>query len=314
MNESAPAPMPKERAIVRVLGPCFKSPIGNLLAFLVALIVAAGAVAATGEGWLYPAAFFMAASWYGLASHRLASTGQRVESVVVSEQIIAGGIASLIGHVTYAVISAGVDLGGSTEVPVAKIMGAAHIFAEGLACAAIAPLVAMVVRFADDPSARVNEELDHLTQAAVAMNEFSKKVSTLGRKMERFANAMDTSVIGYEAAVDNVMNAFKRFEGDIRAHSGSVTSELDGLDAKVRILADTLERTTADLRRVGGDVSSVYVAADDAIRGLAGRTKELGDSMQSSTELLRGLQELIASINDFVRPQTPQEIARMAGD
>jgi methyl-accepting chemotaxis protein len=253
--------------------------------------------------WVYPLVFLAATGWYAMASHGLARTGSvQLDSTVVSEQIIACGIASLIGQVAIAVFTTGAGLATGKPLSVDSILSAANLFAEGLACAAIAPLVAMILRFADSPEKRLDRELDQLTKASVGFNDFSQKATNLGLHMDQFAGVIGQSAVTYEAAVGNVGAALGRMEEGITVRAAGVRAQLADLEASTRALGDAITRTTAELRQVGADVSNVYTSTDQAIRGLAARVDELSARMSASGELLQGLNAIIASVNEFVRP------------
>lgn len=287
----------------------FRSALINLAALLAALSATALIVAVSHTNWFYPLVFLLATSWYAASAHALAASGHKeIDAVVVSEQIIACGIASLIGHVAYAVVSTGAAMSNLGELPIGRVLGAANIFAEGLACAAIAPLVAMVLRFLQNPAAQFDEELNHIAETAVALNDFSRKATTVTRKLERLANAIDQSTNGYDSAVGGVVQAMNHLEGQLKSQSEAVANQLGELDAKTKALGDSMSRTAAELRRVTGDVGSVYTSTDEAVRGLSSSVDELSRKMRENSDLLDGLKGLIESVNDFVRP-SPSGIA-----
>lgn len=264
--------------------------------------------------FFYPVAFLLATSWYATVSHRLAKAGASdIDAIVISEQIVVCGIASLIGLVMYAVISTNAFLSGAAELSPARIADAAYVFAEGLACAAIAPVVAMVLRFVQNPMSQHQnlmsqheKELQQLGETAATLSDFSRKAATLSRNMQRLSNAMDQSVSSYDNAVAGVVSALHQLETQIGSQSNAVSGQLGELDAKARVLADAMARTTAELRRAGSDVVQVYSATDGAIRGLAGHVDELSQKLRTNGELLDGLGTLVASVNDFIRPTKDQ--------
>lgn len=296
-------------ARVRSWRPYFRKSHSNLLLSLAVLLAAGLATAVHHVVGLYPVAFLGAMGWYAFASYRLSASGASdTDLVVVSEQIIACGIASLIGHIALAVSSTSFVLLGGDALSMSEIQVAAYIFAEGLGCAAIAPILAMILRSA---SITTQDDVQAAAMAATAdaLKEFVRKSTSLSRNMDRLANAMDQSVHRYAEAADSVVVSLRKLEKDIETQSHSVGVHLAELDAKVRSLGDGVARTTAELRRSATDSSAFFTATDEAARNLGQSVDALSQRLQTSSDLLVGLESLISSVSDFVRPPVNQNNA-----
>jgi methyl-accepting chemotaxis protein len=278
-----------------------------------AILAAAGAITFVHHvPGLYPLAFLAMMSWYAAASHRLLKEGAlHIDLVVVSEQIIACGIASLVAHIAMAVSTTSFVMLAGDSPSTSEVRVAALVFAEGLGCAAVAPIIAMVLRSTSLTPSSVAEDAQvaALEATATALKEFVRKSTTLNRNMDRLANSMDQSVHRYAEATDGVVASLARLEKDIEGQSTSVGLHLSELDAKIRALGDGAARTTAELRRAATDTSALFTAGDESARKLGESMELLAGRLRSTSELLNGLDTLISSVDSFVRSNSAEQAA-----
>ena len=263
------------------------SPPHNLVIYLFVLSVAA--IAAFRVPYLYPVAFILASTWYGVASRQLAGAGagaQAPDVVVSSELVIACGIASLLLHVAIAGTRIVDEVATGKELSEFAVRDAAYIISEGLICAAVAPVVAAVMRLGGlEHTAGSNSSPAEFRNI---LEEFAKRSLGMAQNMERLSSAIAASAERYENSAALVSTSLEALATDVRAKTNSVGLQLSALETQANGLGRSMASTTTEVHKVGVEASTAFVA--------------INDSIQSLETLLNGMRDLASSVNRFIRP------------
>jgi len=261
------------------------SPPHNLVIYLFVLSVAA--IAAFRIPYLYPVAFIVASTWYGVASRQLADSGAQAPDVVVSsELVIACGIASLLLHVAIAGTRIVDEVATGKELSEFSVRDAAYIVSEGLVCAAVAPVIAAVMRLGG--LERTAAGLSSPAEFRNILEEFAKRSLGMAQNMERLSSAIAASAERYENSAVLVSTALEALATDVRVKANGVGLQLSALESQANGLGRSMASTTTEIHKVGVEASAAFVA--------------INDSIQSLETLLNGMRDLASSVNRFIRP------------
>jgi hypothetical protein len=261
------------------------SPLHNLVIYLFVLSVAA--IAAFRIPYLYPVAFILASTWYGVASRQLADSGVQAPDVVVSsELVIACGIASLLLHVAIAGTRIVDEVATGKELSEFSVRDAAYIVSEGLVCAAVAPVIAAVMRLGG--LGRTAAGLSSPAEFRNILEEFAKRSLGMAQNMERLSSAIAASAERYENSAVLVSTALEALATDVRVKANGVGLQLSALESQANGLGRSMASTTTEVHKVGVEASAAFVA--------------MNDSIQSLETLLNGMRDLASSVNRFIRP------------
>jgi hypothetical protein len=206
--------------------------------------------------------------------------------IVASELLVATGVFSLIIGL---VISGGTalrDLGHFTGPPLDTVKAIVVPFAEGLFASGLAPLLASLLRqievlqYGVDDSSRDGAEPDLPTlttkvqEAIAALDSFSTAWKRCETILDGAGATLKISADTYAQAAQRVDKALTSLSDDIDKAAGT---SLKDFNAKTNSTARSLEIMTS-------------------------KTKAFSDAASEGTTLLTGLQRLIESVTNFVRP------------
>jgi len=265
----------------------------NLAIYLAVLAITAIAVLTFRIPYLYVVVFIFASTWYGAASRRLIVAGAAgLDAITTSELVIACGIASLLLHVAIAGAHIEDELAKGKEFSEQTFRDAARIFAEGLICAAVAPVIAVVIRVlegGDRTAAGISSPAD----VAKVLEDFARRSAGMAQNMERLSIAIALSAEKYEGAAVRVSTALESLATDIQAKGSGVGLQWSALQSQAQVLGRSMAET-----------STAFGGINDSIQSLGRRLDEFGDKARSGSVLLEGLRDLISSVNRFIRPDT----------
>ncbi len=260
--------------------------------------------------------------------------------IVASELLIALGIFSLITGIVisgYAALSNIYVLSGS---PWRLLQTVLVPFGEGLFASGLAPLLASmlrqieVLRYGIDDGARIGDEPDlsglanRVREATKALDDFAAAWNRSRGILEGASATLMTSANTYARASQEIDKALTGLAGDIAGSSTRGAEEIDkalsGLSEKIEIsgahvarelgrtgdsLNESLERATSGvdgiLDRAGSRLSDLDGKADvtvKALEDLTNKTRAFSSATTEGTTLLTGLQKLIESVTNFIRP------------
>jgi hypothetical protein len=268
-------------------------PSYNLVIYLTALATTAIAVLTFRIPYLYVVVFIFASTWYGAASRRLIDAGAKgLDAITTSELVIACGIASLLLHVAIAGAHIDAELVKGKEFSEQTFRDAASIFSEGLICAAVAPVIAVVIRLLDGHDGAA-AGISSPVEVGKILEDFARRSAGMAQNMERLSIAIALSAERYEGAAVRVSTALESLATDIQAKGSGVGSQLSALQSQAQVFGRSMD-----------DASTAFGAINDSIQSLGRRLDEFGDKARSGSMLLDGLRDLISSVNRFIRPDT----------
>ncbi len=264
--------------------PCFANPLLNLAAYLGLLVGTAVYVVKADAHFVYPAVFVLASVWYGASCVWLTLDGRDgIDAHVASDAIITCGIASLILHVAVAGTRVDLELAHNGGFSAQIVRQVARVFAEGLVCAAAAPVIAMVLRFVE-ARASTSAASGAPPDMAQSLGDLSQRAAGMARSMGALASAIDASAEGYQGAASRVSISLEALATSVQAHSTTIVGQLAELEARLRALNDSMARSSDDFARIGT------------------RMDEFSGKLRAGSVLLDGLRELIGSVDRFIRP------------
>jgi hypothetical protein len=261
------------------------APSLNLILYLVVLTIMA--FVAFRVRYVYPAAFILASTWYGVVSRQLVDAGARApDAIVSSDVVIACGIAALLVHVAIAGAHFAEDYAPEKRLLEFGLRDAVHILSEGLICAAVAPVIAAVMRLGASELAPT--DIPSPADLGKALDELAMRSAGMAENMERLSNAIAASASNYESAAVRVSTALDVLAADVQAKAGSIGLRLSALESQSDLLGRSMAEATTEVRKVGVEASAAFVAINDAIQSLGA--------------LLDGMRDLVTRVNRFIRP------------
>jgi methyl-accepting chemotaxis protein len=278
-----PAPMTPWR-------PCFANPLLNLAVYL-AVLVGAAAYAVGGDAhFVYVTLFIVSSIWYGASCDWLAADGAAgIDAHVASDAIITCGIASLILHVAIAGSYVDAELARSKGFSETIVRQVARVFAEGLACAAAAPVIAMVLRFVEARKSRI-AEAETPADTGQALGEFTQRAAGMARTMIALSDAIDDSAEGYQGAASRVAISLEALATAVQQRSKAITEQLAELEERLRALNESVAQSSNEFAEVGN------------------RIDDFSGKLRADSALLDGLRDLIGSVERFIRPNTDTDL------
>lgn len=281
--------------------PCFANPLLNLAGYLAVLVGTAAYVIRQDAHSVYVIAFVAASVWYAAScAWRTTDGASGIDAHVASDAIITCGIASLILHVAIAGSYVDAELARSNGFSEGIIRQVARVFADGLACAAAAPVIAMVLRFVEARRGRAAEA--ESLDAPMALGELAQRASGMARSMTALSAAIDASAEGYHGAASRVATSLEALATGIQQQSQGVDDQLAELEARLGALNDSVARSSEELARLGA------ASPAEHLRSLGNQIDELSGKLQAGGALLNGLRELIGSVDRFIRPNTDSDL------
>ena len=275
----------------------FRASSTNLAIVLVVLLVAGASAFIFNLRGLYLPVFAAVMTWYVVTSRPAAQPNRAAsEMTLVSEQIVAIGVASLIFHVALA----GFDLRAAWVVT-RKFSGdtiwtAAERFGEGLICATLAPLAAMWVR-----ALNVDKTDGVLPDSSAAASGVSGAAGApdfaAASMVAEAATAIGLNVDQYNVALQQLVAATDAFSNQLLMSSTATATSFDallnGIDARltglttgmaeltvemerrIAVLGSTVETLTKSIAGIAQPISESFGAVADEVRS-GGRTLQRG--------------------------------------
>lgn len=280
--------------------PGFANPLLNLAVYIAVLVAAAAYVVRQDAHLVYVVVFVAASAWYAASCAWPATGSAGIDAHVASDAIITCGIASLILHVAIAGIYVDAELARSNGFSEGIIRQVARVFADGLACAAAAPVIAMVLRFVEARRGRAAEA--ESPDVPMAFGELSQRASGMARSMTALSAAIDASAEGYHGAASRVATSLEALATNIQRRSEAVDEQLAELESRLHALNDSVAKSSAELAKLGA------ASPAEHLRSLGSQIDELSGKLQASGALLNGLRELIGSVDRFIRPNTDSDL------
>jgi hypothetical protein len=264
----------------------------------------------------------------------------RFDMVVASELLIALGIFSLITGIVISGVAALHDVYRLAASPWRLLQTVLVPFGEGLFASGLAPLLASmlrqieVLRYGSDDSARGDDEpdlpglADRVKEAIKALDDFAAAWNRSQVILEGASATLMTSASTYARASQQVDEALTGLAGDIAKSSargaGGIDKALSGLSEEIKTsgtrvarelgstgdsLNESLDRVTREvdgiLDRTGTRFSDLNGKTDvtaRALEDLTTKTRAFSNAATEGTTLLTGLQKLVESITNFIRP------------
>jgi hypothetical protein len=210
----------------------------------------------------------------------------RFDMVVAAELLIAMGVFSLITGIVISGIGVLRDFSRFAGSPFQILQVVVVPFGEGLFASGLAPLLASVLRqievlrYGLDDGRRDGDEPD-LPGLAVKIREATASLDSFSAAWKRCETMLDGAGATLKAAADTYAQAAQRVD---KALSG---------------LAGDIEKAAgASLN----DFNSRTKATTKSLEDMTVKTKAFSDATVEGTTLLTGLQNLIESVTNFVRP------------
>lgn len=270
--------------------PCFANPLLNLAIYLAVLVGAAAYVVREDAHFVYVSLFIATSIWYGASCDWLTTGGAAgIDAHVASDAIITCGIASLILHVAIAGNYIDAELARSRGFSEDIVRQVARVFAEGLACAAAAPVIAMVLRFIEAHRSRI-AETDPPPDTARALSELTQRAAGMARSMTALSTAIDASAEGYQGAASRVATSLEALATGVQGRSKVIADQLAELEARIRALNESVTRSSDEFAEIGN------------------RIEDFSGKLRAGSALLDGLRDLIGSVDRFIRPSTDTDI------
>ena len=266
--------------------PCFANPLLNLAVYLAVLAGAAAYAIGADVHWVYVTLFVVASIWYGATCDWLTADGMAgIDAHVASDAIITCGIASLILHVAIAGSYVDAELARNKGFSETIVRQVARVFAEGLACAAAAPVIAMVLRFVEARKSTITEAEAPL-DASQALSEFTQRAAGMARTMIALSDAIDDSVEGYQGAASRVAVSLEALATAVQGRSQAIADQLADLEERLRVLNESVAQSSNEFAEIGN------------------RIDDFSARLRAGSALLDGLRDLIGSVDRFIRPNT----------
>lgn len=269
--------------------PCFANPLLNLAVYLAVLAGAAAYVIMEDAHFVYVVLFIVTSIWYGASCDWLTTAGVAgIDAHVASDAIITCGIASLILHVAIAGNYVDTELARHKGFSEDIVRQVARVFAEGLACAATAPVIAMVLRFMEVRKSRIAETEPPL-DVAQALGDFTQRASGMARSMTALSAAIDDSAEGYQGAASRVATSLEALATGVQGRSTVIIEQLAELEERIRALNESVARSSDEFAQVGSQI------------------EDFSGKLRTGGALLNGLRDLIGSVDRFIRPSTDSD-------
>jgi hypothetical protein len=282
--------------------PCFANPVLNLAIYLAVLVGAAAYVVTSGAHFVYVILFIVASIWYGASCDWLTTDGVAgIDAHVASDAIITCGIASLILHVAIAGNYVDTELARNKGFSEGIVRQVARVFAEGLACAAAAPVIAMVLRFIEARKSKV-AEAGTPADISLVLGDFAQRASGMARSMAALSTAIDASAEGYQGAASRVATSLEALATGIQGRSKLITEQLAELEARIGVLNDSVATSSDELAKIG------TAPLVEHLQSLGDQIDDFSGKLRAGGVLLNGLRDLIGSVDRFIRPNTESDL------
>ncbi|WP_428662186.1 hypothetical protein [Reyranella sp.] len=281
---------------------CFANPLLNLAVYLAVLVGAAAYVVSQDAHFVYVVLFVITSIWYGASCDWLTTDGAAgIDAHVASDAIITCGIASLILHVAIAGNYVDAELARNKGFSESIVRQVARVFAEGLACAAAAPVIAMVLRFVEARKSSITEAEAPL-DTSQALGELAQRAAGMARSMTALSTAIDASAEGYEDAATRVAASLEALATGIDGRSNLIVEQLAELEVRIRALNDSVARSSEELDEIG------TAPLVEHLQSLGDQIDDFSGKLQAGGVLLNGLRDLIGSVDRFIRPNTESDL------
>lgn len=216
--------------------------------------------------------------------------------LVASETIIAFGIVSLVLGLVVGVYQAMSIDEESIVFSTATIRILASPFVEGLFTAALAPVLAMVLRqinHADTVASGVTGG-DPVTMTADLTNDFKEladQIKSATHEMNALCGVIANSANDYKTALGRVNSA-------LMGLGSTVEGEIDPLKSALSGGSKELE----EFRKGISSGKGMFDDLQDSSKKTSETLSEMNKATKEGTDLLKGLAKIIESIENFIKP------------
>ncbi len=224
---------------------------GNLGIVILTLAAAAAVTIHFRFHGLYLGTFAVMISWYVLAARSLARESPSApDSLVIAEQIVTFGVVSLIVHVVVAGFELKYSWQSANEISLDMMWTSAQSLGEGLMCAALAPLLAMVARtwgFANDLK---SEEIEVAITANQGSSRQSERSADYESRTLEAANHFSQEMLKHQEAIRFFTDSIRNYAESTPDTIARMLGAIDGISTS---LAEQETRLTAELVRRSGE-------------------------------------------------------------
>ncbi len=248
----------------------------------------------------YPFVFLVTICGYAFAC-RTGRAKAQSSAAVVSEQIIVLGIGSLVLHTVSAANIIAAALGSSSGPLHAVTREAINSFLHGLICAAVAPVVAMIIRTMARSEAEQSTGLADAADVARDSQALSQKILAVSGQFDRLAEAVSQSVTSYETASKRLDGALTDMAQKVKAQTDTLSDAVKALNERLAKLDESLAKTGDGIAKFSRDASTVFSATRTEAENLTREIGNLTAKMAEGGVLLDGLRGLIASVDRFIQ-------------
>jgi len=210
----------------------------------------------------------------------------RLNLTLAAESVVALGIFSLIVSILAALVGVAdlmVDI-SKREIAMEDVKRFAWPFVEGLAAAAVAPVIATMMRHIETHVGTVDSGDASMAEAAreatVLASELKKAVSNI-KKLNAELEGTDKT---FEGALGGAVRAAGAFSSSLQTETDRLKLALQRVQAEATGLADASEKSRVRVTELGKSVGDLASASNDA------------------RELLDALGKLIDSVERYIKP------------
>jgi hypothetical protein len=243
------------------------------------------AIGVWGEGALF-GAFAVSIVVLIYLAIKLARVKPRLNLTLAAETIVALGIFSLIISVAVVLLNVSEFLTeiASRDLSIEDMRRFAWPFAEGLTAAAIAPIVATLLR-------HVESNISMVESGEAGMATAAREAETLAAELK----AMTGNIQSINAELAGTKGAFEKALGSAVKATGTLSATLETEAERLKV---ALQRVQAEATGLANASQKGRIAVDELGTGLS----ELNASTKDARELLDALSKLIESVERYIKP------------
>lgn len=234
-------------------------------------------------------------------------SAKRFDMTVAAETLVALGVFSLITGIVLAVIalpSARITMGTSTLADLEPVL---IPFGEGLFASAVAPLLATLLRQIEvlkyAPQSRNKSSLEELERLRHALKREADGISGALSKIKNEAENAGEKVKAFSEVAKSIVEGLEGLSKKIKTEAASVEDALSSVAVHIRAGGEKVSSAFASTSTALNDFKTEATASAEAAKNAAVQLTDLSTKAQMSASLLQRLQELIDTVNDFIRPE-----------
>jgi len=248
----------------------------------------------------YPFVFILTICGYAIAC-RTGQAKAQSSAAVVSEQIIVLGIGSLVLHTVSAANIIATAIGSNSGTLQEVTREAINSFLHGLICAAVAPVVAMIIRTMARSEAEQSTGFADTADAARDSQALLEKIAAVSGQFDRLAVAVSRSVNDYETASRRLDGALTDMALKVKAQTDTLGDAVKALNDRLVTLDKSLASAGDGIVKFSRDASTAFSGTREKAESLATEIGNLTTKMAEGGVLLDGLRGLIASVDRFIQ-------------